>query len=148
MPDLNPRDRYNRARNRCLVSGCTASNNGESGVVSLFVSAVQDCLLSRNDMYGVHVTTGGGITVRGCTISESPTGIRVDTHSGNRIEGNSVSFCPTGISVVSIRNIVLRNSVGIATTAPYSVVAGNLFGPIVTEVSVGGSSNPHANYAY
>lgn len=66
----------------------------------------------------------------------------------NVIEANVVEGSVPSISVTGIGNLIVRNRVTNGGASPYSIVAGNDYGVIVTTTAAFSSSEPFANFIY
>jgi hypothetical protein len=168
------------------VFDCTVSKNGSGGaaggILGGTVVEISDCTIWSNFGAGltlgdhaqvtrVHVnnSSSDGIVVhslavvRECTPDFQTAGVGIKvTGSQNRIEANNVTRNVTGIQVTGTENVIIRNTAS-NTTANYSFVAGNRYGPILDLTSSGtpavtGTGNsaagttlttdPWANFAY
>ena len=148
------------------VSSCTANNDGVymyggGGIVIGSGSTVSGCAVentgySTSDNYGAY---GVGITVLGSgseaignlCIGNTDIGIEVGG-SNNRLENNHVTASGhEGIFVMSgANNIIIKNSVSGNGANNYSIPAGQVFGPLITNTVSGiiTNSNPWANFSF
>lgn len=131
------------------ISGCTSTFNGGHGIDAVH-GHVSDCLTQGNELAGIFfqnfagAVAGGSATHNTC-IGDSLAGILVQG-SRVRLDGNTATQCGRGFDIDGPNNTIIRNSAGENLFADYDVVGGNVFGPVVNAATVGGNTNPHANY--
>lgn len=139
------------------VSGCVAQGNGASqlngsafaGITLGDHGMVERCHSNGNAGLGYEVTNFS--VVRDSTADFNVyRGIRV-VGSRNRIEGNNLTRNVDGMIVDGTNNVIIRNSTSGNFRFPYIVVAGNIFGPLVTAANLSSSTlgdnyNPNANF--
>lgn len=150
-----------RANNGASVFSCTASGNPGDGIIC-GAGTVRDCVARGNGFDGIRGNTGcvitqcvatanveGGIALIGYgsaignTCAINGWGLYTFGVGNNRIENNTVSANTTAIELFNDKNVVVGNF----CDGPIIAVPGNVVGPVVTGATVGGSSNPHANYS-
>ncbi len=157
--------------NGCVVDRCVSNDNTGDGIETDDGVKISDCGISFNDGCGVRATwrctiTGNHINANGLHGVIAGSQSRV---SGNTIEVNGNLgtgygvFLDTGITSVAVEdNTILANDVGVtiagtsnlvvrnfvrANTTNFSVVGGNIVGPIVTSANIAAQTNPSANYS-
>lgn len=132
------------------VSGCTARWNIGSGIWISHGGTIRGCTAYQNQGDGINVYRGTHVMENSCYSNNgaSSAGIRARS-DGNRIENNNVAGNIYGIDVDAAGNIVIRNTARGNTSAAFSIVGGNTYGPIVTggtgQIS---NTNPWANFSY
>lgn len=119
------------------IRGCTFNDNLRSGMVV----AGAGCLILENNCAGNN------------TLNDSSSAGIVVSGSGNRIEGNHVRWSGAanagyGIYVGGTANLLIRNSVISEGTNNYSVGAGNMEGPRITNTGTITNANPWANFSF
>jgi parallel beta-helix repeat protein len=93
----------------CNITGCTASENGDNGIL---------------------VGDGSQIIENNC-VWNTEAGIRTD--GGRcRIDGNTVTLNNDGIDVNGVQNIVVRNMASGNSVSDYAISGGNSLGAIDT----------------
>jgi hypothetical protein len=151
-----------------VIRACTATQNGASGMVVGLTVSVLDSIAYFNAHDGiiggalirgnsVRANGGDGIEVatealvtgnvaraNGTAVADG-TGIHV-TGASNHIEDNETVSGDIGINVDQLGNTIIGNTARGNTVMNFDVVAGNAFGPVVTNVNIAGNTNPHANY--
>ncbi len=166
------------------IAGCTAAANGSNGIEAGNSVTVSGC--SSYDNTGHGITAASGCEVTGCTSRFNSThGIRVVSNcavrentstsngtvgpgsgifalgSDNRIDGNHCTDNDVGVECDVGGNLIIRNTCAGNTTFDWSLVADNVFGPIIDRRSPGsglvegfsaastlGSTDANANYSY
>jgi hypothetical protein len=147
------------ASQRSRVADCTADSNSQSGVHITFVGSVEHCICDGNAFCGILMDAGGFVDILNNNCSENGgtnagAGIRVSNNGGCKVEGNNLVQNYRGIDVLTIRNVIVRNTSAGNSNADYNIVGGNSQGPIVNVVGVGdisGTANantPMANLQY
>lgn len=146
---------------RCRVHECICFSNAHCGVHISNVGAVQNCLCDTNGFCGILSDAGGLVDIIGnfCSgngkgTSQGGAGIRVSNASGHRIENNNLALNYVGIDVMSVRNIIFRNTAAANVHGNYCIVVGNSAGPVVNVngvpniASIANSGHPTANFEY
>lgn len=153
-----------------IITRCTAhSNGGFAGIAVAYRGRITDCVSRDNSGHGFEAAAatilsgnvaawnqGDGIRVENlCTVEQNSAtqnqgaGIRVTVYAspanGNRIDSNNVVQNGTGIQVDHSGNTIIRNSAQ-GNTTNFSVVADNIFGPVLDPTSVLTNPNPFANF--
>lgn len=126
----------------CLVESCTASANGSDGI-----GASGNCTVISNVCEGNGRTTTNGAGVRA-------------TGSRTRVEGNNCTAQDLGIAVDVSGCVIVRNTCA-GNTTNWSIVANNVYGPIIDRTAPGsaavngnsaadalGSTHANANFSY
>ena len=111
-----------------LVTGCTILNNGGDGLVAAAASRLNGNTLGNN---GTN-TTSAGLRVSG---------------SGSRVEANHViGGAGKGFAIDSAGNLIVRNSANNTGASPYTIVAGNDYGQIISPGANFTNDVPWANF--
>jgi hypothetical protein len=172
------------ANSDVAFDSCVALFNAVDGFSGTTLFRITRCLSSRNDGFGIRAAANGysiitdnvvgenqldGIRAfRGCLIARNnctfnnttgSAGIRV-TGGDNRIEDNLCTSNAVGIAADGPGNFIVRNTCG-ANTTNWSLVANNVFGPIIDRTAPGnaavngnsapsslGSSEANANFTF
>jgi hypothetical protein len=120
-------------------------------------SIIQNCLITSNQRDGVNLN-GAGSQVLNNTVANNNTlggpgnaALSV-IGANNRIEGNHVTVNNGGLGIsvffnTSTNNIVVKNSVSGAGVNNYSVVSGNVVGPLINSSGTITNLNPWANFS-
>jgi hypothetical protein len=145
--------------NYMTVERLTVTGN-EYGVDCIGNNAViRDCIVSGNSRSGILAVVGSGSLVIGnncagnnTTHDVSESGIHISGFN-HRIEGNHVTGSGSGYGIRVVGgtgNIIVKNSVEGVGTNNYSFPAGQIVGPIITNVVSGiiTNSNPWANFSF
>lgn len=128
----------------CVIADCIAANNDIDGISTLDGCEVSRCTARQNSRHGVSTREGARLRDNTCDAHAAGAGLFA-SGAGNRLEANSVSGNLRGLEVVGVANLVARNSAS-GNTQSFVVAPGNLFAPVVTQQTIGTSTNPQANF--
>ena len=153
----------------CQVLDCSASFNGDIGILARSGSIVSNCSARSNELGFVGLLPANGLLIQGCTFSSNTDdgiqlnnatgctllendcqanadrGIYLSECKGNRLDSNHCASNAVGLEIVgaaSQNNVVVRNSCRMNTTSNYGTLAGSDVGPIGTAAA---STSPWAN---
>jgi hypothetical protein len=147
-----------------VITACDSNSNSGNGVLGTFGALISNCNVRSNGLDGILVSSGATVVSNACSSNglSTTTGARI--HAGGnqtRIEGNNCGAADYGIRVDGTGVIIIRNTCSGNTTANYSIVANNRYGPIIDITATGtaavtgnsaasnlGSTDPNANFAY
>jgi|SRR5208283_2541869 len=123
--------------NYCTVSGCYVAYSLKSGIYVY----IQGCQITGNNCYNNNTS-----------LNTSEAGIYIDDNN-NRVEDNHVvGNGYAGIMVGSgfHNNIIVKNTVIGSSVTNYSIPAGQIVGPLITNTVSGiiTNSNPWANFSF
>jgi len=155
-----------------IITHCTARENGGfAGIAVAYWSTITDCVSVNNTGHGFEASTGtvlrgnvarnnqgDGIRIENtCMVernllqSNVGAGVRATTYASpvtdNRIEDNNAVSNGTGIQVDNPGNTIIKNTAS-GNVTNYSVVAGNVFPPVLTPATADTNTNPFANVGF
>jgi hypothetical protein len=136
--------------NNAQISSSVAAYNGHHGIYCGSCCLITGCTSCSNLVQGIQVADGCYVEKNLCC-GNNGTGINA-TGEDNRIDSNHAMLNALGIAVVlNGHNLVVRNSAECANyyTQPYSLPAGNCWGPLV-DLSAGqiASATGWENFQY
>lgn len=108
----------------CIVSG------GETAIQSSGFARVEDCVVTFATIEGIRASQKD--VIRGSKISNCPIGINSPTAAAQHamFDANVITTCPIGIRVLGQNNIITRNIIIDASTAPFDITPGNALAPV------------------
>jgi len=145
------------ALGNCLVESCSVSNATDisqfdaAAISANNGSVVRNCVVSGGAKAGVRVA--GWSSAEGNFVQSSAIGIAITTFSSGpmrcRALDNHVTNCATGIKATGTASFIARNTVALASTAPYDIPAGNTVGEILNATAganLTAATGPWANF--
>jgi hypothetical protein len=146
------------------ITACNVASNNGNGISGGNGSTITNCNLRGNLLDGIVVSSECTVLNNGCTNNGLGANIGAGVHAlggDNRIEGNNCVNADRGIHVEGFGNFIFRNSCSGNTTANWSIVANNVYGPIIDRhapaspaasgdaaASTLNSAEPNANFTY
>ena len=131
------------------VVNCTSHDNSGGGIVANSDnSLIAECTVNYNSLFGVSVTSAANVVIRDNVIGNNGGSQILLSASNCTVENNRMRTTSSSAGVTisaGANNLVVRNySAGLGTG--YSIIAGNVVGPILSGAGTITSTNPWANF--
>lgn len=137
-------DGFNSTGAGTTIDNCASRSNDGWGFFLVNSSRIERCIAVSNGLGGYRLTNDSLVRANHAD-SNSVVNMLVES-SDNRIEANSLVDGTIGLQVNAANNLIINNSSACPT--PFSIIAGNATGPIVTAAGVATNTIVTANYAH